>query len=97
MLGQERVEAEEERGAARVQVMELSKERDQLKGQVEELENRVDQLNHGIQESRALEKLLEQRANQLEVGRVRSILTLNQDVLGTINEHNAVVGRKPRI
>ncbi|KAF7658753.1 hypothetical protein LDENG_00008390 [Lucifuga dentata] len=65
-LGQEKVKAEEERGAVKVQIRDLSQERDQLKEKVQQMEDKVGQLNHTIQESRVLEKLLERRANQLE-------------------------------
>lgn len=67
MLGQGKVEAEEDRSAAKVQLKELSQERDQLRGKVQELNNKVDQLSHAIQECKTTERLLEQRAKQLEV------------------------------
>ncbi|XP_054475911.1 cingulin-like protein 1 [Anoplopoma fimbria] len=66
LLGQEKVEAEEEKGAAKVQLKELSQDRDQLRGKVQELNNKVDQLSLTIQECKATERLLEQRAKQLE-------------------------------
>ncbi|XP_056137164.1 cingulin-like protein 1 isoform X2 [Lampris incognitus] len=66
LLHQEKVEVEEERGAATARAKELSLERDQLKGQVEELQTKVDKLHHTVQESKALKKQLEQRADQLE-------------------------------
>ncbi|XP_033491893.2 cingulin-like protein 1 isoform X1 [Epinephelus lanceolatus] len=66
LLGQKRVEAEEERGAAKVQLKELSQDRDQLRGKVQELNNKVDQLSQAIQESKITERQLEQRAKQLE-------------------------------
>ncbi|XP_035521037.1 cingulin-like protein 1 isoform X2 [Morone saxatilis] len=66
LLGQEKVNVEEESGAAKVQLMELSQERDQLRGKVQELNNKVDQLNQAIQECKTTERLLEQRAKQLE-------------------------------
>ncbi|XP_044050041.1 cingulin-like protein 1 isoform X1 [Siniperca chuatsi] len=66
LLGQEKVEAEEERGAAKVQLKELSQERDQLRGKVQEQNNKVDQLSKAIQEYKITERLLEQRAKQLE-------------------------------
>lgn len=69
LLSCKKVEAEEERGAAKVQLKELSKERDQLRGKVQELNNKVDQLTQTIQESKTTERLLEQRAKQVEVGR----------------------------
>lgn len=50
-----------------MQLTELSQERDQLRGKVQELSNKVDQLSQTIQECRATERLLEQRAKQLEV------------------------------
>uniref|UniRef100_A0A8C9Y6B5 Myosin tail domain-containing protein n=1 Tax=Sander lucioperca TaxID=283035 RepID=A0A8C9Y6B5_SANLU len=52
--------------AAKVQLKELSQERDQLRGKVQELNNKVDQLSQAIQESKATERLLEQREKQLE-------------------------------
>ena len=52
-----------------MQQKELSQERDQLKGKVQELNKKVDQLSLAIQEAKTTEKLLEQRAKQLEVGR----------------------------
>ncbi|XP_051238396.1 cingulin-like protein 1 isoform X2 [Dicentrarchus labrax] len=66
LLGQEKVGAEEESGAAKVQLKELSQERDQLRGKVQELNNKVDQLNQAIHECKTTERLLEQRAKQLE-------------------------------
>lgn len=68
LLGQEKVEAEDERGAAKVQLKELSQERDQLRGKVQEQNNKVDQLSQAVQECKTTERLLEQRAKQLEVG-----------------------------
>lgn len=73
LLGQEKDEAEEERSAAKVQLKELSQERDQLRGKVQELNNKVDQLSQAIQESKATERLLEQREKQLEVGNLMEI------------------------
>lgn len=64
---QERVEAEEEKGVAKVQLKDLSQERDQLRGKVQDLNKKVDQLSQAIQEGRTTERLLEQRARQLEV------------------------------
>ncbi|KAM9807750.1 cingulin-like protein 1 [Neosynchiropus ocellatus] len=66
LIDRENQEAQKERGAARVQLKELSQERDQLKGRVQELNNKVDQLNQKIQESKSTERQLEQRARQLE-------------------------------
>ncbi|XP_042268396.1 cingulin-like protein 1 isoform X1 [Thunnus maccoyii] len=66
LLGQEKVEAEEESGAAKVQLKELGQEKDQLRGRVQELNNKVDQLNKAIQDYRATERQLEQKAKQLE-------------------------------
>ncbi|KAM6925771.1 cingulin-like protein 1 isoform 1-T4 [Lycodopsis pacificus] len=66
LLGRDNAEAEEERGTAQVQVKELSQDRDQLRGKVQELHNKVDQLSLAAQESNATERLLEQRARQLE-------------------------------
>ncbi|XP_042351817.1 cingulin-like protein 1 isoform X2 [Plectropomus leopardus] len=66
VLGQKKVEAEEERGVAKVQLKELSQDRDQLRGKVQELNNKVDQLNQAVQESKITERQLEQRAKQLE-------------------------------
>ncbi|KAK2917724.1 cingulin-like protein 1 isoform X1 [Channa argus] len=66
LLSHKKVEAEEERGAAKVQLKELSQERDQLRGKVQDLNNKVDQLGQIIQESKTTERLLEQRAKQLE-------------------------------
>uniref|UniRef100_A0A8C4DCQ5 Cingulin like 1 n=1 Tax=Dicentrarchus labrax TaxID=13489 RepID=A0A8C4DCQ5_DICLA len=59
-------ETDEESGAAKVQLKELSQERDQLRGKVQELNNKVDQLNQAIHECKTTERLLEQRAKQLE-------------------------------
>lgn len=67
MLNKKKVAAEEETGTAKVQLKELSQERDQLRGKVTELNNKVDQLSQTIQESKTKERLLEQRAKQLEV------------------------------
>nr|XP_046250935.1 cingulin-like protein 1 isoform X2 [Scatophagus argus] len=66
LLGQEQVKAEEERGAAKLQLKELNQERDQLRGKVQEQNNKVDQLNQAIQECQTTQRLLEQRAKQLE-------------------------------
>lgn len=68
LLGQEKVEAEEDRGAAKVQLKELTQERDQLRRKVQEQKNKVDQLSQAIQECKTTERLLDQRAKQLEVG-----------------------------
>lgn len=73
LLGQEKVEAEEERGLANEQLEDLSQDRDQLRWKVQELNNKVDQLSQTIQESKATERLLEQRAKQLEVGQLISL------------------------
>lgn len=67
LLGQEKVKAEEERGAARVQLKDLILERDQLRGKMQEQSSKVDQLNQAIQECKTTDRLLEQRAKQLEV------------------------------
>ncbi|XP_073328154.1 cingulin-like protein 1 [Pagrus major] len=66
LLGKERVDAEEETGAAKVQLRELSQERDKLREKVQEQSNKVDQLSQAIQECKTTERLLEQRAKQLE-------------------------------
>ncbi|XP_077424670.1 cingulin-like protein 1 isoform X2 [Vanacampus margaritifer] len=66
LLGREKVEALEEGGAAKEKMQELSQQRDQLKGKVQELSNKVDQLSRAVQESKASERLQEQRAKQLE-------------------------------
>ncbi|XP_024912124.1 cingulin-like protein 1 [Cynoglossus semilaevis] len=66
LVYQERVEAEEEKGVAKVQLKDLSQERDQLRGKVQDLNKKVDQLSQAIQEGRTTERLLEQRARQLE-------------------------------
>ncbi|XP_060891580.1 cingulin-like protein 1 isoform X1 [Labrus mixtus] len=66
LLGQKRVAVEEESGAAKVQLKELSQEKDQLRGKVQEQNNKMDQLSLAIQESKTKERLLEQRAKQLE-------------------------------
>ncbi|XP_070828172.1 cingulin-like protein 1 isoform X1 [Chaetodon trifascialis] len=65
-LDQNKAEAEQERGAVKVQLKELSQERDQLRGKVQEQSNKVDQLSQAIQEYKSTERLLEQRAKQLE-------------------------------
>ncbi|XP_038562417.1 cingulin-like protein 1 isoform X2 [Micropterus salmoides] len=67
LLGQEKVEAEEDRGAAKVQLKELTQERDQLRRKVQEQKNKVDQLSQAIQECKTTERLLDQRAKQLEM------------------------------
>lgn len=67
LLGQEKAKAEEERGAAKVQLKDLILERDQLRGKMQEQSSKVDQLNQAIQECKTTERLLEQRAKQLEV------------------------------
>ncbi|XP_070763245.1 cingulin-like protein 1 isoform X4 [Enoplosus armatus] len=66
LLGQQKVDADEERGAAKAQLKELSQERDQLRGKVQEKNNTVDQLSQALQECKTTERLLEQRAKQLE-------------------------------
>ncbi|XP_075998715.1 cingulin-like protein 1 isoform X2 [Genypterus blacodes] len=66
LLAQDKMEAEEERCAAKLQIRRLSQEREQLSAKVQQLEDKVDQLSDTIRESRALEKQLEQRAKQLE-------------------------------
>uniref|UniRef100_A0A8C7YW09 Myosin tail domain-containing protein n=1 Tax=Oryzias sinensis TaxID=183150 RepID=A0A8C7YW09_9TELE len=66
LLGQEKVEAEQERGVVKVQMKDLSQERDQLKGKVRDLASKVDQLSQAIQESKTTERVMEQRAKQLE-------------------------------
>lgn len=55
-----------------MQLKELSQERDQLRGKVQEQSNKVDQLSQAIQEWKTTERLLEQRAKQLEVGNVET-------------------------
>lgn len=67
LLGQDKAKAEEERGAAKVQLKDLILERDQLRGKMQEQNSKVDQLNQAIQECKTTERLLEQRAKQLEV------------------------------
>lgn len=52
-----------------MQLKELSQERDQLRGKVQEQNNKLDQLSQAIQECKTTERLLEQRAKQLEVGK----------------------------
>ncbi|XP_061630721.1 cingulin-like protein 1 isoform X2 [Phyllopteryx taeniolatus] len=66
VLGREQAEALEEGGAAKEKLQELSQQRDHLKGKVQELSSKVDQLSRAVQESKALERLQEQRAKQLE-------------------------------
>lgn len=66
-LGQERARAEEERLSANSQLEDLILQRDQLKGKVQGQNLKVDQLNQAIQELKTTERLLEQRAKQLEV------------------------------
>lgn len=68
LLDQEKVKAEEERVEAKVQLKDLILERDQLRGKVQEQSSKVDQLSQAIQECKTTERLLEQRAKQLEVG-----------------------------
>lgn len=50
-----------------MQLKDVILERDQLRGKVQEQSNKVDQLNQAIQECKTTERLLEQRAKQLEV------------------------------
>lgn len=50
-----------------VQLKDLTLERDQLRGKVQEQTDKVDQLNQAIQDCKSRERLLEQRAKQLEV------------------------------
>ncbi|XP_061825711.1 cingulin-like protein 1 isoform X3 [Nerophis lumbriciformis] len=66
VLGKEKVEALEEGVAAQEQLKELSQQRDQLKGKVQELSSKVEKLSRAVQESKASEKLQEQRVKQLE-------------------------------
>ncbi|XP_075883459.1 cingulin-like protein 1 [Nelusetta ayraudi] len=66
LLGHEKGRAEEERVEAKVQLKDLLLERDQLRGKVQEQSSRVDQLNQAVQEGKTAERLLEQRAKQLE-------------------------------
>lgn len=51
-----------------MQLRELSQERDKLREKVQEQSSKVDQLSQAIQECKTTERLLEQRAKQLEVG-----------------------------
>lgn len=67
LLGHEKAKAEEERGEAKVQLKDVILERDQLRGKVQEQNSKVDQLSQAIQECKTTERLLEQRAKQLEV------------------------------
>lgn len=46
---------------------DLLLQRDQLKGKVQDQNLRVDELKHALQELQTTERLLEQRAKQLEV------------------------------
>lgn len=62
------MKAEEERVEVKVQLKDLILERDQLRGKVQEHSSKVDQLSQAIQECKTTERLLEQRAKQLEVG-----------------------------
>ncbi|XP_068170355.1 cingulin-like protein 1 [Antennarius striatus] len=66
LLGKERVKAEEESGAAKVRLKDLSLERDQLRQKVQEQSSKVDELSQQVQEAKTTERLLEQRAKQLE-------------------------------
>lgn len=72
-LGQQKVEAEEEKGTTKVHLKELSQERDQLKGKVRELSNKVDQLSQSIHECKSTERQMEQRVKQLEVRNDKSL------------------------
>lgn len=67
LLGQAKVESDEERGAAETLLKELNQERDQLRAKVQEQSNKVEQLNQALHECKTTEKLLEQRVKQLEV------------------------------
>lgn len=51
-----------------MQLRELSQERDKLREKVQEQSSKVDQLSQAIQECKTTERLLEQKAKQLEVG-----------------------------
>ncbi|XP_029992515.1 cingulin-like protein 1 isoform X2 [Sphaeramia orbicularis] len=66
VLGHEKALAQEERGAVKVQLKELTQDRDQLRGKAQELNNKVDQLSQAIQDSKSRERQLEQRVKQLE-------------------------------
>lgn len=55
-----------------MQLKELIQERDHLKGRVRELNNKVEQLSQAVQEFKTTERLMGQRAKQLEVGRQRN-------------------------
>lgn len=50
-----------------MQLKDVIQERDQLRGKVQEQSTKVDQLSQAIQECKTTERLLEQRAKQLEV------------------------------
>lgn len=54
---------------AKVQLKDLLLERDELRVKVQEQSSRVDQLSQAVQEGKTAERLLEQRAKQLEVRR----------------------------
>lgn len=66
LLGHEKAQVQEERGAAKVQLKEVTKEKDHLRAKVQDLNNKVDQLNQVIQDFKTRERLLEQRIKQLE-------------------------------
>lgn len=55
-----------------MQMKDLSQERDQLKGKVRDLASKVDQLSQAIQESKTTERVMEQRAKQLEVRKTQN-------------------------
>lgn len=73
------MKAEEERVEVKVQLKDLILERDQLRGKVQEQSSKVDQLSQAIQECKTTERLLEQRAKQLEVRKKFKKNKINKD------------------
>ncbi|XP_072291477.1 cingulin-like protein 1 isoform X2 [Eucyclogobius newberryi] len=99
LLGQEKAQVQEERGATKTQLKEATQEKDHLRAKIHDLNNKVDQLNQTIQDFRNRERLLEQRIKQLEREKLQLEETLkdvrrneeemclsNQSLLGRLEE-----------
>ncbi|XP_028814132.1 cingulin-like protein 1 isoform X2 [Denticeps clupeoides] len=78
VLGEEKAEAEAERGTALEKLGQLSQERDLLSRQVQELENKVANLNSVVQEARVQENKLKDRMNKLMEEKVELEQTLSE-------------------
>lgn len=59
---------EKEREKSQEKFRAMIQERGHLREQVRHLEGKMDELRQAVKEAKAVEKQLEQRANQLEVG-----------------------------